>query len=457
MLDLYVKQKEPVRLQTTQGNYGVPYEFRLMDYTIPAGASIVMAVQKPSNAIATKTGSYSGNIITVSLSLQQTVEAGMCSVQLRVISSGQVVQMFPMVLEVVALGFDPDRELSTDEWEDLNEALALVADAITHTELTSTPLPVELGGTGRNNLNNTFRSFDATSYTDANDMTLPGSYVIPASASISHLPYTGGANIITLTASPNYNIQIYMSRENNEVMYIRKLISGTWTAWQDQISWSDLATTPLATQYGGTGAANLNALMRNSISTSSLSNANDAPMMTVFYVSGTSIAQSIANLPVQIAGHLVTVGGDSSRGYQFYFPVGGAGTPRGFVRIKAAEWLDWYELFRTTPSWTAPGEVNATVVSGGYYQIGKQVFVQVRAQIETAIAASAGATLLSGFPAPLTGWVFLTSDYTLSKKTGAVLSKITSGNTANITVENLGTNSIPAGNNIVLTGTYFTA
>lgn len=456
MLDLYVKQKEPVRLQTTQGNYGVPYEFRLMDYTIPAGASIVMAVQKPSNAIATVSGSYSGNIITVSLSLQQTAEAGMCSVQLRVISSGQVVQMFPMVLEVVALGFDPDRELSTDEWEDLNDALALVADAITHTELTSSPLPVELGGTGRNNLNTFFNVYDASEYSDANDMIYAGCYAISAAATIAHLPYTGGANIITLTASPNYNIQIYMSRENNEVMYIRKLIGGTWTAWKDQISWSDLATTPLATQYGGTGAANLNALMRNGISTSSLSNANDAPMMTAFYVSSASIAQSIANLPVQSAGHLVTVGGEIARGYQFYF-LSGSVAPRGWVRIKTAEWGTWYDLFRTVPTWTAPGEVNATVVSGGYFQTGKQVTVQLKIEVQTAISANAGATLLSGFPIPLTNNVPVLVSSSLTKQVIGTITKPSSGSTANLTVENLGPQAIAVGGNLYITATYYTA
>lgn len=458
MLDLYTQKKEPVLLQTVQGNYGAPFEFRIMDYDIPAGASAVLAVQKPSNAIATKTGTISGNVVTVKITLQQTLEAGMCTAELRIVSSGVTVQAFPMTLEVVPTGFDPQRELSTDEWQDLNDALATVADAITYGALGTSPLPMSLGGTGKTNLTSIYTVEEATGWiTDANDYTFLGAlYITDAwASSVAHIPTQEASYLMTLYNSSTYNMQVWFPRANRDDIYVRRLISGTWTAWKKPwVMWSDLSSTPLAPEYGGTGANSLAALMRNGISASSISDANDAPMMSAIYISSGTVAASIANLPFEGPGHLVTIGGEGARGYQF-FMLGGNASPRIWVRIKHADWLAWFEMYRAVPAWTTPTYGDGQCTAGGYCQIGKQVHVQMTVQYmqEAGLAPNAGGVVLNGFPAPaaVSGVPILINNSVNRKLFGTITSSGT------LVITNFGTNTLTAGTSFQVCGSYFTA
>lgn len=200
-------------------------------------------------------------------------------------------------------------------------------------------------------------------------------------------------------------------------------------------------------------ASLLTRLLRSEVSADDLNgNADNAPNMSVVYISSGTVAASISNLPENTAGHLITIGGTGQRGYQFYLiHVDGIII---YARRQHTSFGAWYKLCQGAPSWTKPSVYSSrcTIGTGGYYRIGRRVYVEVTITPSAARNANTAYQYLSGLPAPSVERVPLAVSNSNNK--GGYTAVITSS--GGLSVIN-GSTGIASGESLVIGGTYLAA
>ena len=82
-------------------------------------------------------------------------------------------------------------------------------------------------------IRNSVRFFAPTEGVDFNSITSPSVRSISyATAQLcTNIPAAIAGYLITVNASPTYNVQFYLGRDDNTTLYFRKLLSGTWGSW----------------------------------------------------------------------------------------------------------------------------------------------------------------------------------------------------------------------------------
>lgn len=200
---------------------------------------------------------------------------------------------------------------------------------------------------------------------------------------------------------------------------------------------TDITSGILPPARGGTGLSSISRLLKGEVSHEDLNgDADNAPYMSVVYISNSTDAASVAHLPRTVVGHLVTIGGANGRTYQFYL-VALQELPEIWVRRGHTSYSDWYKVFDSSPTFTAPTMTSgrATLQKGGYYKIGKRVYVEMTVKLAAARGANTQWTYGNGFPAPNNGYAPLAAyiankqTYTAAISTSGILS-IANGATA---------------------------
>lgn len=207
---------------------------------------------------------------------------------------------------------------------------------------------------------------------------------ITEASGISNLAFFDESQLITIGGASDKYIQFQIS---DNKMYFREY-NGTWQTWRkayEYIANEATWTTPSATSLNN--------------------NANNANNLSAIYISSSLQAGQIANIPVAAAGHLITVGGTSSRYNQFYCTTGA--NSQIYQRIYSGSWSAWktYVPQTLTTTWTAPTVTGGlvTISGGGYYTEGKRVYVQLDVANVNAMTGNTLYTVASGFPAPSFG------------------------------------------------------
>lgn len=137
MKNLFVKKKEKIIVEMQQGTNAIPLQFKLMDFDVPDTSSVTIYVQKPSGKLVFTSGSVSGNIITIPLTTQMTAEPGVSECQIRIVNGNDVLLSFVFQMSIEKSIINDYAIQSTNEFTALLQALATVADAVTHADLAS--------------------------------------------------------------------------------------------------------------------------------------------------------------------------------------------------------------------------------------------------------------------------------------------------------------------------------
>lgn len=232
----------------------------------------------------------------------------------------------------------------------------------------------------------------------------------------------------------------------------KKLFTKILTALQSAKDASYITSGILPAARGGTGLSSIARFLKGEVSSDDLNgDANNAPYMSAVYISNTTTAASISNLPGSYQGHLITLGGTNQRGYQFFFL---HDHTKIWVRRQSTTWTSWSLMFDSAPSFTAPTMTSgrATRNSGGYYKVGKRVYVELSITSTTARASGSGVYgFASGFPVPLLANVPLLCS--VGNKAGA-MATITSNGTMNISNQSI---AIASNDVIIISGSYLAA
>lgn len=269
---IYVTKKEPLVLEVSQDTTLPLIELEVEDWTIPGASSAQIYVEKPSGALIYNAATIDGNVIEITPTTQMTAEVGVNKGQIRIINGQDVLHTFVFYLKVFESIIDDSAIESTNEFTALEEALAEVNDAVTHTEVKNkgsatqpiyfdsdglaqnTTYPLVLNalnqagivaaptasdadkawGTdtqGRPSWNNNFFKAKVVDFSDANTVSTMGVWAINAGdTGIANLPVAATGWLISIANSSSVNIQIFIRRNGDT--YRRTQQNGTWGNWE---------------------------------------------------------------------------------------------------------------------------------------------------------------------------------------------------------------------------------
>lgn len=128
--ELYTTRPEPIRINVAQGSNAVPMMFRIMDWTIPAGAGTNIYMKKPSGAVIYNAGTVEDNAVIFDMTTQMTAEVGVNLGQIEIIKDTAVFYSWLIEIKVSESIADPSAPESTDEFTALQTRIAEADDAI---------------------------------------------------------------------------------------------------------------------------------------------------------------------------------------------------------------------------------------------------------------------------------------------------------------------------------------
>lgn len=128
--ELFTTRPEPIRFFVAQGSNAIPLTFRVMDWTIPNGATCNIYFEKPSGAKIYNAGSIEDNVLTFNMTTQMTAEVGAHKGQLEIIDGDTVYHSWIIEMMVLPSIIDSDAIESVDEFTALTERISQANDAI---------------------------------------------------------------------------------------------------------------------------------------------------------------------------------------------------------------------------------------------------------------------------------------------------------------------------------------
>ena len=98
--EILLSKKVPVKIEYVQNTNGVPIEFVLSDFTIPASASAFAYVKKPSGLEVFSQAEIDGNVVIINPTTQMMAEIGYNKLQVLITAGGNVAASFVVILDV---------------------------------------------------------------------------------------------------------------------------------------------------------------------------------------------------------------------------------------------------------------------------------------------------------------------------------------------------------------------
>ena len=98
--EILLSKKVPVKIEYVQNTNGVPIEFVLSDFTIPASASAFAYVKKPSGLEVFSQAEIDGNVVIINPTTQMMAEIGYNKLQVLITADGNVAASFVVILDV---------------------------------------------------------------------------------------------------------------------------------------------------------------------------------------------------------------------------------------------------------------------------------------------------------------------------------------------------------------------
>lgn len=98
--EILLSKKVPVKIEYVQNTNGVPIEFVLSDFTIPASASAFTCVKKPSGLEVFSQAEIDGNVVIINPTTQMMAEIGYNKLQVLITAGGNVAASFVVILDV---------------------------------------------------------------------------------------------------------------------------------------------------------------------------------------------------------------------------------------------------------------------------------------------------------------------------------------------------------------------
>ena len=185
-----------------------------------------------------------------------------------------------------------------------------------------------------------FKAADATAMLggdDADDFTTPGNYIVAnntTAGNVSHLPAAVGGRLFVLESiNTTRLIQIYITNHSPVDLYMRQY-SGSWNAWKKMAYTADLDD--LAAHVVNLNSSN------PSVSTNSDLDTYLTPGN--YSVDSAADAQTIDNIPQEIAGRLLVMSATSAlRVVQMFFT--NDTTVKMYMRYyNGTKWFDWHSF-----------------------------------------------------------------------------------------------------------------
>lgn len=116
----------PIQIDAVQATNAISYDFTIMDWVIPTGATAKIYIKKPSGAEVYTTCQIDGQTVTFAPTTQSYAEVGTSEAQLQIISGDKVMVSFMFSIKVHKNMIDDSAIESTNEYTALTQALQTV-------------------------------------------------------------------------------------------------------------------------------------------------------------------------------------------------------------------------------------------------------------------------------------------------------------------------------------------
>lgn len=128
--EILLSKKVPVKIEYVQNTNGVPIEFVLSDFTIPASASAFAYVKKPSGLEVFSQAEIDGNVVIINPTTQMMAEIGYNKLQVLITAYGNVAASFVVILDVEENITEDSAVESQNEYSALESLIAQANDTI---------------------------------------------------------------------------------------------------------------------------------------------------------------------------------------------------------------------------------------------------------------------------------------------------------------------------------------
>ena len=128
--EILLSKKVPIKIEYVQNTNGVPIEFVLSDFTIPANASAFAYVKKPSGLEVFSQAEIDGNVVIINPTTQMMAEIGYSKLQVLITASGNVAASFVAVLDVEENITEDSAVESQNEYSALESLIAQANETI---------------------------------------------------------------------------------------------------------------------------------------------------------------------------------------------------------------------------------------------------------------------------------------------------------------------------------------
>lgn len=129
--EILLSKKLPVKIEYVQNTNGVPIEFVLSDFTIPASASAFAYVKKPSGLEVFSQAEIDGNVVIINPTTQMMAEIGYNKLQVLITAGGNVAATFVVILDVEENITEDSAVESQNEYSALESLIAQANETIT--------------------------------------------------------------------------------------------------------------------------------------------------------------------------------------------------------------------------------------------------------------------------------------------------------------------------------------
>ena len=128
--EILLSKKVPVKIEYVQNTNGVPIEFVLSDFTIPASASAFAYVKKPSGLEVFSQAEIDGNVVIINPTTQMMAEIGYNKLQVLITADGNVAASFVVILDVEENITEDSAVESKNEYSALESLIAQANETI---------------------------------------------------------------------------------------------------------------------------------------------------------------------------------------------------------------------------------------------------------------------------------------------------------------------------------------